>query len=98
VRELRRAVRELGFVALRVVPWLWGLPPNDRRYYPLYVECVELGVPFCTQVGRPSWWPTWPATPAASLACHTTDQSDQSHSQPMLINSARTVQRPGRLG
>jgi uncharacterized protein len=52
VRELRRAVRELGFVAVRVVPWLWGLPPNDRRYYPLYAECIELGVPFCTQVGH----------------------------------------------
>ncbi|QUQ64165.1 amidohydrolase family protein [Kutzneria sp. CA-103260] len=52
VRELRRAVHELGFVGLRIVPWLWGLPPNDRRYYPLYAECVELGVPFCTQVGH----------------------------------------------
>ncbi|MGW8376928.1 amidohydrolase family protein [Streptomyces sp. ODS28] len=52
VRELRRAVRDLGFVALRLVPWLWELPPTDRRYYPLYAECVELGVPFCTQVGH----------------------------------------------
>ena len=52
VRELRRAVRDLGFRALRVVPWLWKLPPNDRLYYPLYVECVELGIPFCTQVGH----------------------------------------------
>ncbi len=52
VRELRRAVRELGFVALRMVPWLWELPPNDRRYYPLFAECVELDVPFCTQVGH----------------------------------------------
>ncbi len=52
VRELRRCVRELGFVALRVVPWLWGWPPDDRRYYPLYAECVELGIPFCTQVGH----------------------------------------------
>ncbi|APR86901.1 Putative antibiotic-resistance protein [Minicystis rosea] len=52
VRELRRCVRELGFKGLRVIPWLWGLPPNDRRYYPLYAECVELGVPFCTQVGH----------------------------------------------
>src|SRR5689334_18743700 len=33
VRELRRAVRELGFCGLRVVPWLWSLPPDDRRYY-----------------------------------------------------------------
>ena len=52
VRELRRCVRELGFKGLRVIPWLWELPPNDRRYYPLYAECVELGVPFCTQVGH----------------------------------------------
>jgi predicted TIM-barrel fold metal-dependent hydrolase len=52
VRELRRAVRDLGFVALRVVPWLWELPPDDRRYYPLFAECVELDVPFCTQVGH----------------------------------------------
>ncbi|TMM17929.1 MAG: amidohydrolase [Actinobacteria bacterium] len=52
VRELRRAVQDLGFRALRVVPWLWGLPPNDRRYYPLYAECVELGIPVCTQVGH----------------------------------------------
>jgi len=52
VRELRRAVHDLGFRALRIVPWLWGLPPNDRRYYPLFAECVELGIPFCTQVGH----------------------------------------------
>jgi predicted TIM-barrel fold metal-dependent hydrolase len=52
VRELRRCVRELGFVALRIVPWLWGWPPDDRRYYPLYAECIELDVPFCLQVGH----------------------------------------------
>lgn len=52
VRELRRAVQELGFVALRIVPWLWQLPPTDRLYYPLYTACVELGIPFCTQVGH----------------------------------------------
>jgi hypothetical protein len=38
VRELRRCVRELGFRALRIVPWLWDLPPDDRRYYPLYAS------------------------------------------------------------
>lgn len=51
-RELRRCALDLGFKALRMIPWLWGLPPNDRRYYPLYVACVELGIPFCTQVGH----------------------------------------------
>ena len=52
IRELRRAVNDLGFKALRIVPWLWGLPPHHRLYYPLYAECVELGVPFLTQVGH----------------------------------------------
>jgi len=52
VRELRRCVTELGFKGLRVIPWLWESPPTDRRYYPLYAECVQLGVPFCTQVGH----------------------------------------------
>ena len=51
VRELRRRVDE-GFVALRIVPWLWELPPTDRLYYPLYTACVDLGIPFCTQVGH----------------------------------------------
>jgi predicted TIM-barrel fold metal-dependent hydrolase len=52
IRELRRCVSELGFKGLRVVPWLWEAPPTDRRYYPLYATCVELGVPFFTQVGH----------------------------------------------
>lgn len=52
VRQLDRAVKEFGFKALRVVPWLWKLPPNDKLYYPLYVKCIELGIPFCTQVGH----------------------------------------------
>jgi uncharacterized protein len=52
VRELRRCVRELGFKAVRVLPWLWELPPTHPRFYPLYSECCELGIPFCTQVGH----------------------------------------------
>jgi uncharacterized protein len=52
LRELRRCVTELGFKGLRVVPWLWEAPPTDRRYYPLFAACVELAVPFFTQVGH----------------------------------------------
>lgn len=52
VRELKRAVTELGFKALRVVPWLWNRPPNDKLYFPLYVACIELDIAFCTQVGH----------------------------------------------
>ncbi len=59
VRELERAVGKLGLRALRVIPWLWDRPPDDRLYYPLYARCVELGIPFCTQIGH-----TWPAMPS----------------------------------
>lgn len=52
VREIRRWVDRKKFVGVRVVPWLWDLPPNDRRYYPVYVACVEAGVPLCTQIGH----------------------------------------------
>ena len=61
VHELERAVRELGFKALRVLPWMWNRPPNDKLYYPLYVKCIELGVPFCTQVGHTG--PLMPSEP-----------------------------------
>ncbi len=52
VAEVRRCVEELGFVGVRLVPWLWELPPDDRRYYPVYAECVEQDVPVCLQVGH----------------------------------------------
>jgi uncharacterized protein len=52
IREVRRCVRELGFKAIRVLPWLWEVPPTDRRFYPIYVACIEEGVPFCTQIGH----------------------------------------------
>lgn len=52
VRELRDYIDGETFVGVRVVPWLWDLPPNDRRYYPIYAACIDLGVPLCTQIGH----------------------------------------------
>ncbi len=57
--DVDRALGELGFKALRVIPWLWDRPPDDRLCYPLYARCVELGIPFCAQVGH-----TGPAMPS----------------------------------
>jgi len=65
VRELRRCVRELGFRGLRIVQWLWGLPPTDRLYYPLFTECVELDVPVCLQVGHTG--PLGPSEPGRPI-------------------------------
>lgn len=52
VEAVRRCVNEYGFVGIRNIPWLWELPPDDRRYYPVYAECVQQDVPFCLQVGH----------------------------------------------
>ncbi len=52
VREIRNRADGKKFVGVRVVPWLWDLPPNHRLYYPVYAACVEAGVPFCTQIGH----------------------------------------------
>lgn len=52
VKEIYRCINELGFKAIRVLPWLCQLPPTDRFFYPIYVACCELNVPFCTQIGH----------------------------------------------
>lgn len=65
VRELRRAVKQLGMRALRLLPWLFNRPPNDRHYYPLYAECIELGIPFCLQVGHTG--PLCPSDPGRPI-------------------------------
>lgn len=52
VKELRNWVKNYGFKGLRIVQWHWNLPPTNPYYYPLYVECAELEVPVCLQVGH----------------------------------------------
>lgn len=64
VREVARCKR-LGFVGIRVLPWLWDLPPDDRRYYPVYAACVEHGLPFCLQVGHTG--PLMPSEPGRPI-------------------------------
>lgn len=52
VRDIRARAKTGKFVGVRIIPWLWGLPPSDRRYYPIYAACVDAGLPFCTQIGH----------------------------------------------
>lgn len=52
VREIRRCIEDLGFKAIRVLPWLAERAPTDRLFYPVYTACCELDVPFCTQIGH----------------------------------------------
>ncbi|MBI3782220.1 MAG: amidohydrolase [Deltaproteobacteria bacterium] len=45
VRDVERWVRDHYFRGLSLRPFMTGLPADDRRYYPFYEKCVELGVP-----------------------------------------------------
>lgn len=65
VREVRRCINELGFKAIRVLPWLFDRLPTDRLFYPLYAACCDLGVPFCTQIGHTG--PLAPSEPGRPL-------------------------------
>jgi len=45
VREVRRAVEELGLKGVALDPYGGRIAANDRRLYPIYAKCAELGVP-----------------------------------------------------
>jgi predicted TIM-barrel fold metal-dependent hydrolase len=65
VRELERAVKELGLRCFYASPYRFGIRANDKKFYPLYAKAVELGIPvfiyttmtyrtdFPMDVGRP---------------------------------------------
>lgn len=60
LEEVERAVKEYGFKYVWFHPISFGLAPNDKKCYPLYMKCLELGIPCCMQVGHsaeplPSW-------------------------------------------
>jgi len=52
LRELERAVKELGFVGAHLYPHWFEMAPDHARYYPIYAKCCELGVPIQMQVGN----------------------------------------------
>lgn len=54
LRYIERAVKELGFKGVHVYPHWFGVPINDRAYWPIYAKCCELDIPITLQVGRQS--------------------------------------------
>lgn len=52
LRTIDTCVKEHGFKAVKIEPFLWGRPPTDRLYYPIYAKCVELDIAFTTQIGH----------------------------------------------
>ena len=52
VKELERAVNDLGFIGAHWYPHWFDMPPNHARVYPIYAKCVELDIPIQMQVGQ----------------------------------------------
>jgi predicted TIM-barrel fold metal-dependent hydrolase len=52
LRRIETFVRDFGFRYAYFHPMTFGIAPNDRRCYPLYAKCVELGIPVGFQVGH----------------------------------------------
>jgi uncharacterized protein len=52
VRGLERAVRDYGFRAAHVHPFGFGIPLNEREWWPFYTKAAELGVPVMFQTGH----------------------------------------------
>jgi predicted TIM-barrel fold metal-dependent hydrolase len=45
VREPERMVKELGLQGFYASPFCYGLPPNQKKLYPLCAKAVELHIP-----------------------------------------------------
>lgn len=45
VREMERAVRELGFPAAYASPYRWGIRADDALFFPAYAKAVALKIP-----------------------------------------------------
>lgn len=51
LHEIDRAVQDYGFKGVFVHIYGFDIPLDDRKMYPLYAKCQDLGVPVIMQVG-----------------------------------------------
>lgn len=51
VRELTRAVNDLGLKGASIDPYLAQIYVNDAKYYPIYSKCCELDIPIVMTTG-----------------------------------------------
>jgi len=64
LEEIERGVKEYGAKYCYFHSLTFGLPLNDRRLYPCYAKCSELGIPVGMQTGHAAeLFPTSPGRP-----------------------------------
>ena len=88
VRRLERAVRDYGFRGAHVHPFGFGIPLNEREWWPFYTKAAELG---SRSSSRPATRRSSCRAPAASRSCSTTSRSGS----PSCTWWARTPAGPG---
>jgi predicted TIM-barrel fold metal-dependent hydrolase len=52
LKHVERAVKEFGAKYVWIHPASYGLSLDDKRFYPLYALCLELGIPVTMQTGQ----------------------------------------------
>ena len=52
LREIERAAKDYGFRYVYFHSLSFGLDPSDKRFYPLYAKCNELGIAVGMQTGH----------------------------------------------
>lgn len=45
VKVVEREVKQRDFKGVNLQPWAYRLYANDKRFYPVYAKCQELGIP-----------------------------------------------------
>ena len=65
VRTIERLARQWDVRLIRMVPFLFNRPPNDKVCYPIYAKCIELGIAVSVNTGIPG--PPMPAEPQRPL-------------------------------
>ena len=65
VRTIERVVKDYDVRLIRMVPFLFNRPPNDKVCYPIYAKCIELDVAVSVNTGIPG--PPMPAEPQRPL-------------------------------
>ena len=59
--EIDRAVGKLGALGIQVYTHFNGLPPDDRRFEPVFARMAELDRPIWVHPARNSSWPDYPS-------------------------------------
>lgn len=52
LRDIEIAVKEYRFKGVYAHTLGWDMRPDNRRMYPCYTKCIELGIPFSMQIGH----------------------------------------------